>query len=92
MLDESELRRKIKNNHYIRTLKCMNYEIMKQTSLFLLLTFLLFGCQSASYDARQIGRDALTEAYIQMDSSNKTEAMRLFKEAEHIYYKEVDER
>ena len=53
------------------------------SSLFLLLTFLLYGCQSASYDVGHIGRDALTEAYIQMDSSNKTEAMRLFKEAEH---------
>ena len=51
--------------------------------LSLLLTFLLFGCQSASHDVRQIGREALTEAYIQLDSSNKTEAMRLFKEAEH---------
>ena len=53
------------------------------SSLFLLLAFLLYGCQSASYDVGHIGRDALTEAYIQMDSSNKTEAMRLFKEAEH---------
>lgn len=56
---------------------------MKQASLSLLLTFLLFGCRSASHDVRQIGREALTEAYIQLDSSNKTEAMRLFKEAEH---------
>ncbi len=41
----------------------------------------LFACQHNPYQARQAAQDALKNACIQLDSSNKVDAMRLFKEA-----------
>lgn len=43
---------------------------------------MLFACHPISRDARQTARDALENARIQLDSGNKADAMRLFKEAE----------
>ncbi len=39
-------------------------------------------CRPNPQEARQAARDALENARIQLDSGNKMEAMRLFKEAE----------
>ena len=50
--------------------------------LFFMLSWLL-ACHPVPRDARQTGHDALENAHIQLDSGNKMEAMRLFKEAEH---------
>ena len=44
---------------------------------------MLLACHPTSRDARQAARDALESACIQLDSGNKADAMRLFKEAEH---------
>ena len=52
----------------------------------LVLSFLvtmLAACHPTSRDVKQIAQDALENARIQLDSGNKVEAMRLFKEAEH---------
>ena len=50
---------------------------------FLGLGLLLFACHPEPKDVRQAAHDALENARIQLDSGNKTDAMRLFKEAEH---------
>jgi hypothetical protein len=50
--------------------------------LFFLVT-MLAACHPTSRDVKQIAQDALENARIQLDSGNKVEAMRLFKEAEH---------
>ncbi|MBR5911529.1 MAG: hypothetical protein IKZ55_06060 [Bacteroidales bacterium] len=50
--------------------------------LFFLVT-MLAACHPTSRDAKQVAQDALENARIQLDSCNKTEAMKLFKEAEH---------
>ena len=52
----------------------------------LVLSFLvtmLAACHPTSRDVKQVAQDALENARIQLDSGNKAEAMRLFKEAEH---------
>ena len=49
---------------------------------FALLTQAFIGCHPSPRDAKQAATDALENARIQLDSGNKTEAMRLFKEAE----------
>ena len=51
--------------------------------LALLVSFLVTACYPKPRDVRQIGRDALENARIQLDSGNKAEALQLFKEAEH---------
>ena len=56
--------------------------INKYIGLFFALGF-LFACHPIPRDARQAARDALENAHIQLDSGNKMDAMRLFKEAEH---------
>ena len=56
--------------------------INKYIGLFFVLGF-LFACHPIPHDARQAARDALENAHIQLDSGNKMDAMRLFKEAEH---------
>ncbi len=43
----------------------------------------LAACHPTSRDVKQVAQDALENARIQLDSGNKVEAMRLFKEAEH---------
>ena len=43
----------------------------------------LAACHPTSRDVKQTAQDALENARIQLDSGNKAEAMRLFKEAEH---------
>ena len=56
---------------------------MKQYHLVLLfLIAMLAACHPTSRDARQTAHDALENARIQLDSGNKADAMRLFKEAE----------
>ena len=50
---------------------------------FLGLGFLLFACHPESKDMRQAAHEALENARIQLDSGNKSEAMQLFKDAEH---------
>ena len=50
---------------------------------FLGLMLFLFSCHPDPRNARQAARDALENARIQLDSGNKIDAMRLFKEAEH---------
>ena len=50
---------------------------------FFLLVSVCVGCHPQPSDARQDARDALENARIQLDSGNKIDAMRLFKEAEH---------
>ena len=47
------------------------------------LIAMLAACRPTSRDARQTAHDALENARIQLDSGNKADAMRLFKEAEH---------
>ncbi len=56
--------------------------INKYIGLFFVLGF-LFACHPIPHDGRQVARDALENAHIQLDSGNKMDAMRLFKEAEH---------
>ena len=46
------------------------------------LVAMLAACHPTSRDVRQAAGDALENARIQLDSGNKAEAMRLFKEAE----------
>ena len=46
------------------------------------LIAMLAACHPTSRDARQTAHDALENARIQLDSGNKADAMRLFKEAE----------
>ena len=46
------------------------------------LIAMLAACHPTSHDARQTAHDALENARIQLDSGNKADAMRLFKEAE----------
>lgn len=47
------------------------------------LIAMLAACHPTSRDARQTAHDDLENARIQLDSGNKADAMRLFKEAEH---------
>ena len=47
------------------------------------LIAMLAACHPMPHDARQTAHDALENARIQLDSGNKADAMRLFKEAEH---------
>ena len=47
------------------------------------LVTLLAACHPTSREVKQVAQDALENARIQLDSGNKVEAMRLFKEAEH---------
>jgi hypothetical protein len=49
--------------------------------LFFLVT-MLAACHPTSRDVKKVAQDALENARIQLDSGNKVEAMRLFKEAE----------
>ena len=49
--------------------------------LFFLVT-MLAACHPTSRDVKQVAQDALENARIQLDSGNKADAMRLFKEAE----------
>ena len=56
---------------------------MKMCHLIFLLFVTLAACHHMSRDTRQAARDALENARIQLDSGNKKDAMRLFKEAEH---------
>ena len=53
---------------------------------YLILFFLvvaLAACQPSPRDLRQVARDALENARIQLDSGNKAEALQFFKDAEH---------
>ena len=54
-----------------------------QTITYFLLVTVCIGCHPEPSDTRQSARDALENARIQLDSGNKIDAMRLFKEAEH---------
>ncbi len=57
---------------------------MKRYHLVLFFLFtMLAACHPTSRDVQQAADDALENARIQLDSGNKAEAMRLFKEAEH---------
>ena len=57
---------------------------VKHSFLLVLVFGVLFSaCQPMPRDVRQAARDALENARIQLDSGNKINAMRLFKEAEH---------
>ncbi len=57
---------------------------MKKFKPLIVVVFVvLSACHSSSRDVKQIAQDALENARIQLDSGNKTEAMKLFKEAEH---------
>ena len=57
---------------------------MKPHHLILFFLFsALAACHSSSHDVKQVAQDALENARIQLDSGNKAEAMKLFKEAEH---------
>ena len=57
---------------------------MKPHHLILLFLFsALTACHSPTRDVKQVASDALENARIQLDSGNKAEAMKLFKEAEH---------
>ena len=50
--------------------------------VFILLASAFIGCQPTPRDVKQAAQNALENARIQLDSGNKMEAMRLFKEAE----------
>ena len=57
---------------------------MKTHHLILFFLFLvLAACHSSTNDVKQVAFNALENARIQLDSGNKTEAMKLFKEAEY---------
>ena len=57
---------------------------MKPCRLILFFFFsALAACHSSTHDMNQVAFDALESARIQLDSGNKAEAMKLFKEAEH---------
>ena len=57
---------------------------MKKFKPLIVVVFVvLSACHSSSRDVKQVAQDALENARIQLDSGNKTEAMKLFKEAEH---------
>ena len=55
----------------------------KYKPLIVVVFVVLSACHSSSRDVKQVAQDALENARIQLDSGNKTEAMKLFKEAEH---------
>ena len=55
---------------------------LQKTILFAFIAIVFIGCHTTPRDARQAARDALESACIQLDSGNKADAMRLFKEAE----------
>jgi tetratricopeptide (TPR) repeat protein len=52
--------------------------------VFLGLGLFLCACHPMPRDMQQAAHDALENARVQLDSGNKTKAMRLFKEAEHF--------
>ena len=54
-----------------------------KTILFAFIAFVFIGCDTTPRDARQVARDALENARIQLDSGNKAEALQFFKDAEH---------
>ena len=57
---------------------------MKPCRLILFFFFsALAACHSSTHDMKQTAFDALENARVQLDSGNKAEAMKLFKEAEH---------
>ncbi len=57
---------------------------MKKLNLFIVVVFVvLAACHSSIHDVKQIAFDALENARIQLDSGNKAEALKLFKEAEY---------
>ena len=56
-------------------------QLLRLLSFFLISA--LFACHPVPRDVRQTGHDALESARIQLDSGNKANALRLFKEAEH---------
>ncbi len=57
---------------------------MKKFNPLIVVVFVvLSACHSSSRDVKQVAQDALENARIQLDSGNKTEAMKLFKEAEY---------
>jgi tetratricopeptide (TPR) repeat protein len=55
----------------------------KFVPLIAVVFVVLSACHSSSRDVKQVAQDALENARIQLDSGNKMEAMKLFKEAEH---------
>ena len=58
---------------------------MKQLRIIGFLMLLAFSsCGPSSQEARQAAQDALEQGKVQRDSGNSSEAMRLFKEAEHF--------
>ena len=63
-----------------------NYTFVPMKPHHLILFFLfsaLAACHSSNHDVKHVAQDALENARIQLDSGNKAEAMKLFKEAEH---------
>ena len=54
-----------------------------KTIAIILITLAFIGCHPEPRDVRQAAHNALENARIQLDSGNKMDAMRLFKEAEH---------
>ena len=63
-------------------LKTFGMRNLQKTILFAFIAIVFIGCHTTPRDARQAARDALESACIQLDSGNKADAMRLFKEAE----------
>ena len=51
--------------------------------IIFLFSIMVVACHPKPRDVKQAARDALENAHIQLDSGNKMDAMRLFKEAEH---------
>lgn len=56
---------------------------LQKAILFALIAIAFIGCHTTPRDARQVARDALENARIQLDSGNKAEALQFFKDAEH---------
>ena len=56
---------------------------LQKTILFALIAIAFIGCHTTPRNARQVARDALENARIQLDSGNKAEALQFFKDAEH---------
>jgi hypothetical protein len=54
-----------------------------KTTLFAFIAIVFIGCHTTPRDARQVARDALENARIQLDLGNKAEALQFFKDAEH---------
>ena len=56
--------------------------MIRKIIVFFILTYTFIGCHLMSCDMKHAARDDSENARIQMDSSNKVEAMRLFMEEE----------